>query len=160
MDVRLIAGALRRCKIFNELNAEQLSLLAELSEPVLFSPREVIFSASDPGDSLLVIATGQVEMLVQVGEELRVLDTLEAGESFGELSLLLPGSRMVTARAVEELSLIELAHPSLRMIETSDPALAIEILRAVREKVGPALESARPLIQSLFEQTLQRSLMG
>ncbi|HEY5193170.1 MAG TPA: cyclic nucleotide-binding domain-containing protein [Solirubrobacteraceae bacterium] len=49
---------------------------------------ETVFKEGDAGNSLLMILSGQVEMIKRVGSGLQRIRTLGPGEYFGEMALL------------------------------------------------------------------------
>jgi NADH:ubiquinone reductase (H+-translocating) len=69
---------------------------------------ETVFEEGDAGDSLLMILTGQVEVLKRVGSELQQIRTLGPGEYFGEMALLGRRPRSATTRALTALDLLVL----------------------------------------------------
>jgi CRP/FNR family cyclic AMP-dependent transcriptional regulator len=71
------------------LDPEELETLSEFAEAQRFASGEHIFSEGDPGDTLYLIAEGEVRIsrhIAGLGDE--ALTILEAGEVFGELAWL------------------------------------------------------------------------
>jgi NADH dehydrogenase len=73
-----------------------------------YEPGEVVFEEGDAGDSLLMILSGQVEVIKRVGSELQQIRTLGPGEYFGEMALLGRQPRSATTRALSALDLLVL----------------------------------------------------
>ncbi|MFZ1926358.1 MAG: FAD-dependent oxidoreductase [Solirubrobacteraceae bacterium] len=69
---------------------------------------ETVFEEGDAGDSLLMILSGQVEVIKRVGSELQQIRTLGPGEYFGEMALLGRRPRSATTRALTALDLLVL----------------------------------------------------
>jgi NADH dehydrogenase len=69
---------------------------------------ETVFEEGDAGDSLLMILSGQVEVVKRVGSELQQIRTLGPGEYFGEMALLGGQPRSATTRALTALDLLVL----------------------------------------------------
>jgi NADH:ubiquinone reductase (H+-translocating) len=69
---------------------------------------EIVFEEGDAGDSLLMILSGQVEVIKRVGSELQQIRTLGPGEYFGEMALLGRQPRSATTRALTALDLLVL----------------------------------------------------
>jgi NADH:ubiquinone reductase (H+-translocating) len=69
---------------------------------------EVVFEEGDAADSLLMIVSGEVEVLKRAGSELQQIRTLGPGEYFGEMALLGSQPRSATTRALSSLDLLVL----------------------------------------------------
>jgi NADH dehydrogenase len=69
---------------------------------------ETVFEEGDAGDSLLMILSGQVEVIKRVDSELQQIRTLGPGEYFGEMALLGRQPRSATTRALTALDLLVL----------------------------------------------------
>src|SRR5438046_202510 len=82
-------SALRAVSVFGRLNPAQLALLASRLEVQSFGRRQTIFHQGDPGETLYVVACGQVRIYhpSAAGRELSVA-IFRAGDFFGELALL------------------------------------------------------------------------
>jgi len=89
----------------------------------------LIFREGTAGDSLYVVIRGSVLLQRELeGEPVPAL-TLQPGESFGELALLLPGNRMITAKAIAPTLLARISHSDLEAYEEQHPAAA-NLIRA------------------------------
>jgi NADH dehydrogenase len=73
-----------------------------------YEPGEVVFAEGDAGDSLLMILSGQVEVIKRIGAEDQQIRTLGPGEYFGEMALLGRQPRSATTRALSALDLLVL----------------------------------------------------
>ncbi|HXQ00420.1 MAG TPA: FAD-dependent oxidoreductase [Solirubrobacteraceae bacterium] len=73
-----------------------------------YEPGEVVFEEGDAGDSLLMILSGQVEVIKRVGAADQQIRTLGPGEYFGEMALLGRQPRSATTRALTALDLLVL----------------------------------------------------
>ncbi|MEQ8275534.1 MAG: cyclic nucleotide-binding domain-containing protein [Deltaproteobacteria bacterium] len=85
-------------QLFHGLSVDDLAAVAALTTEGHASPREVVYREGDPGDSMYIIASGEVHLYR--GDE--PLMDLYAGDSFGQVSILDSGPRPVTAEAGDE----------------------------------------------------------
>lgn len=95
------------------LDAGPYAELAANAEPVRLRAGEWLFRQGDPGDSLYVVLTGRLEIVIeQDGAEPKVIRILGRGASVGELALLTesPRSASVRARRDSELLLVTRQH--------------------------------------------------
>jgi CRP/FNR family cyclic AMP-dependent transcriptional regulator len=102
MDDSFAIEALARCPLFENASSEMLESLANRLRRRRFRRNEVIFHQGDPGDSLQVVASGAVKILLPSAEgEEAIIATLRPGDFFGELALLDGATRSATATALE-----------------------------------------------------------
>jgi NADH dehydrogenase len=73
-----------------------------------YEPGEVVFEEGDTADSLLMILSGEVEVVKRGGAEQQQIRTLGPGEYFGEIALLGRQPRSATTRALSALDLLVL----------------------------------------------------
>src|SRR5437879_1056270 len=93
--------------LFELLDAEQRPALAEVIDYQKLAAGETLFRAGEPGESLFLVHTGQIELYIKdtAGQKI-VLTIAEAGDLFGELSLLDTGPRTATALALTDTGLL------------------------------------------------------
>src|SRR5438552_18010674 len=92
---------LKDIPLFAPMDDDERTALAAILDEVRFPSGQQIFHERDPGGICYVLRSGRVEMSVtdENGEKL-ILDVIEPGELFGELSLLDGGNRSNTAVAL------------------------------------------------------------
>ena len=104
--------ALARCPLFARANERILESLASSLRRRRFRRNEVIFHQGDPGDSLHVVASGAVKIVLPSAEgEEAIIATLRPGDFFGELALLDGAPRSATATALEPSETMVLPRP-------------------------------------------------
>jgi CRP-like cAMP-binding protein len=69
-------------------------------QTVKFTAGDTILSEGEAGDTAFLIVTGSVEVSIGEGAKAKSVGTLDAGDVFGEMSLIDPGPRSATVRAV------------------------------------------------------------
>ena len=78
---------------------------------------ETLFRTGEPGESLYVVSTGEVELFIKDTAGQKILLALAgAGEVFGELALLDQGPRTATALAIVETHLLSLKRDDLLLL--------------------------------------------
>lgn len=102
---------LQASSLFLDLHADELALLAELCQSVVFDPGQLVFREQDPGDCLYIIEEGEVEILYETegAAGAAVIATMGRGEFFGEMSMLEKSTRSATVRACTPLKLLMLS---------------------------------------------------
>lgn len=136
-----VIEALGRVSLFAELDRPTLERLASRVRARRFRRGEVLFHQGDPGDSLFIVASGAVKIVLpsEAGDE-AILTTIRPGEFFGELALLDGAARSATAIALEGTESFVLPRASFRELIDTDPgardrllaALATELRRLTR----------------------------
>jgi CRP-like cAMP-binding protein len=99
--------ALRRSPLFDLLSPAELQVLADLSKPLRFGPGERIFAEGEVGDSLYVLAAGEVEVSRHETPG-APLALLAAPAAFGEMSLVDREHRSATVRARTDVQALQL----------------------------------------------------
>jgi len=119
VDDRFAVEALARCPLFERADPPILDSLAGGLRRRRFRRNEVIFHQGDPGDSLHVVASGAVKIVLPSAEgEEAIIATLRPGDFFGELALLDDSPRSATASALEASDTLVL--PRLVFVELLD----------------------------------------
>ena len=129
MDDTFAVEALARCLLFAGANEEMLRSLANRMRRRKFRRNEVIFHQGDPGDSLHIVASGAVKILLPSAEgEEAIIATLRPGDFFGELALLDGSTRSATATALEASETLTLPRPVLMELTGTVPGLGDALL--------------------------------
>ena len=89
---------------FALLDDQERATLAERLDLVTVPAGQVLYNAGDPGDSLYVVRSGEVEIFFKndTGERI-VLETARTGDFFGETSLMDGGPRTASAVVIADL---------------------------------------------------------
>ena len=137
---------LRSCALFAQMDDAALAAVARLLRTRRFRRNEVIFHAGDPGDSLLVVVSGSVKIVLASPEgEEAIIATLRPGDFFGELAVLEGAERSATAVALEPTELDSLARaPFLGLVETQ-PALRLALLTGLATELRRLTRHAEEL---------------
>ena len=130
------ADILTHVPLFALLDEQERALLAERVDPVEFAEGSVIFNVGDPGDSMYVVTSGEVQLTVKTktGEEM-FLERPGPGDFFGEISLLDEGPRTATARAKTAVKAVQIDRGDLDELFRLQPAAAMDLLAATGRRL-------------------------
>ncbi len=129
-----IIRELKNVRLFKPLSYEQIEELALNSSKLMFSKGELLVKQGDSGDSLFIIADGEVEIYISDGTGNRTrLANLESGDYFGEMSLLTGEPRSASATAVSETEVIVVEKRGMAELLENEASI-IEPLSAMLEK--------------------------
>lgn len=119
------AEVLRRCMLFSRVDDESLARCTSSLRSRRYRRNETIFHQGDPGDSLYVIESGAVKIVLPDpdGEEGAIIATLGAGDFFGELALLDGEEHSATAVALEPTDALVLRREAFDRLVDEDPNL-------------------------------------
>ena len=118
---------IKNVSLFEELEGRELNQLADAFKERQFDPGDVIAEEGKSGVGFFVIAEGEAEVLVH-GDS---VDTLKAGEYFGEIALIDDGARTATVRAKTPLKAYGLTGWDFRAFVESNAAVSWKLLVAL-----------------------------
>ena len=138
------ASLLAEVPFLQLLDEKDREALAADLDLVRFSAGQVLFNYGDPGDSLYVIRSGEVEVFFKddTGERI-VLDTAKAGDVFGELSLLDGGPRTASVVATQDLEALRVDRSNLDHFLQRHPAATLDLLTAMGRRLRATSEKLR-----------------
>lgn len=121
--------SLRPCALFARMDEGALRQVTRVLRRRRFRRNEVIFHQGDPGDSLHIVASGAVKILLPSAEgEEAIIATLRPGDFFGELSLLDGVPRSATAAALEPTETLVLPRATFHELVEREPELREALL--------------------------------
>ena len=125
---------LRRVPLFSNLSDEQLQCIAGLGTEIKLDRGTQIANQGDPPDGFYIILEGQTEWTRNVGGEIVPAVTLDAGEVFAELILLLDEPYPTSGRALTDVQLYKLSPDDFwKMLELC-PGVMRRILKVAVER--------------------------
>src|SRR4026207_542023 len=128
-DEEFVSRSLRRCALFAHVEAEGLSVLARAMVTRRFRRNEAIFHQGDPGDSLHVLASGAVKIVLPSSEgDEAIIATLTPGDSSGELARRAAAPHPATVPAVEPVETLSLARAPFQQLLDQDRGLRMALL--------------------------------
>ena len=127
---------LRTIPLFIAMDDEERSAIAAIMDEVRFKAGEVIFNAEQIGGTFYIVQAGQVELSItdDDGEKL-VLEILESGDFFGELSLLDGGNRSTTAAAIQRTDTLVLERDEFLDLVKQKPHMAQDIMVSLAKRI-------------------------
>lgn len=149
-----LVSFLRSTTLLGQVATEIISLLADRMKPVTVPAHEVLIREGEAGDSLYLLQTGKLDVLLNSeSENSIVISSLLPGESVGEIGLLTGAVRSATVRAAEPSLLWELTRQAFDQVSQTDSALRATVEAAMVERVQRA-----QLRSALYQNRLIKSL--
>jgi CRP/FNR family cyclic AMP-dependent transcriptional regulator len=127
---------LRSIPLFELLDEQELAALAQQLEIEHYIPNQVIFTAGEAGGEMYLIQKGRVEIFMRdKSHERIVLDVVERGEIFGELSLLDDQERSASSKALDETTLVVIDRDDLLALVKAHPAAALDMMSMLGKRI-------------------------
>jgi CRP-like cAMP-binding protein len=146
---------LKEIFLFEDLGARAVALIAAKVMEKSYQAGEVIFQEGDMGRACFIVAEGRVDVVRTDGSAERTLATMEAGDFFGEMTLLDELPRSATARATEPSQLYILYKTHLDDLSQESPRVATALLRNLARLLSARLR--RQNLQSAVDSTLKET---
>lgn len=137
---------LRPVELFQHLNEEQLSVLAEHSREVQFRKNAILMTEGDAGESMYVIQSGLVKVFVSDddGKEL-ILYEQGAGAVIGDIALLDDEPRSASVSTLDKTTALMIGKSSFIQCLKDSPEMSLGIIRSLTQRLRHATEGSRSL---------------
>jgi CRP/FNR family transcriptional regulator, cyclic AMP receptor protein len=131
------AAFFRKIYLFQDLEEAEINQVLSRTSHREFSAGAVIIQEGEPGDSLFIMAAGEVEITKQLTlvldedtpkERVMIRLNAENGVYFGEMALLESETRSATVTASADCSLMELHQKDFLALVEQDPAMGVKLL--------------------------------
>jgi CRP-like cAMP-binding protein len=122
---------LHRIPLFSGFNRHRLERLGQLADEVDVPAGKVLMRQGDTGSDMMVIVAGSVA----VDRDGNRLNTLGAGDFFGEIALVDNGPRTATVTAEEPSRLLVIAHRDFHAMMDEFPEVADQVMNALANRV-------------------------
>jgi len=141
-----IAARLAKTPLLARLPPQELLDLARAGRQTRVASGGAIFLKGTPGLSLYLLCEGRVKITSSgpSGNEL-LLDIIEPGEHFGEISVLDGGPRTVNAIATQPSQVVCFDRNVIVPVLHGDPATALALSRHLCEKLRTAIENVEEI---------------
>ncbi len=143
---------LKSSPAFDGLSDEDIKTILSKAKPMEVRGGEELFRQGDPGGTMYVITRGRVRVLLEddAGEE-SLLNVLDRGAHFGELSMLIGSPRNATIKTVVDTDLLVLNHDHFAEAVEQVPQFAVNLSKTLgRWLRGELLGNRRQVIRAVF----------
>jgi len=136
---RVAVVALRGLPIFASLGEEQLAAVARVSALRCVSRHGVVVSAGDCIDSIYLILSGGLKVVMgdQEGREV-ILSMLGPGDVFGEMGVIDDHPRSATVQAIDESSLVVISQTEFQRCMADNAEVALYVMRNLVKRLRAA----------------------
>ena len=147
--------SLRRIPLFSDVSDADLDSIASLLIERRFPKSKTIVEEGLSGDYMYVLCEGQVKVtkLSSDGRE-KILELLETGDFFGEMSLLDSAPRSASVKTLSESRVLALSRNDFLSLLRRSPDLAMTVIQELTRRLRQVDEQASSLsFQRVKERT-------
>lgn len=139
-----------RTPLFSDLGPDEFLEVLKKVRSIEVVPGAYIFREGDPGDSIFLIAEGEVEVIGSAKDSSKVtLARLPEGSVFGEFGFFLGSRRTMDVRAVSKATVLELTKEDLDEIITRYGRVEVVLFDFYKERVVDTLLAMTDLFKPL-----------
>ena len=142
-----VEGLLRETPLLSSAPAADLRAVAAAARARTFRRGQILFSTGDPGDTLIMVVSGRVKVVARSadGSEL-TLTVIQAGGTFGELSVADGGPRSADAEILEESELLIVPRAAIQDICSRVPSVAQALTASLAATLRRLTEATADLV--------------
>lgn len=148
-------AALRGATLLRDFTDVGIRIISEACEHRSVGRGTVAFRGGEASAGLGFIAKGELQLVSREGGA--TLGELRPGDTFGALSLILPGEHLLTALAGVDVELLVLTRQALEAMDKNNPRTALKLRLAISSELANLLRDAKgPLREFLVWQISRR----
>lgn len=127
---------LKEVILFKDLPAKELDKVVKLFTLKSFPKYTVIFEEGAAGDLLFIIKTGVVKISKEAADgRVKTLALLNAGEIFGEMSVLSEEKRSANAETLTETVCASIKREDFQALVEKNPSISLHIIRTLIDRL-------------------------
>jgi len=132
-DINALVSLLYIFPIFQTLDEQDIEQIVPLLKMKKFPKGTDIIKKGEPGSNLYIVISGKAEVLI---DERTSIATMERGDVFGEISLLIGTPIGATIRVVHTVRVLYIPGKNFRSILNRFPSLQIYFARLLAERLS------------------------
>jgi len=123
---------LKQCELFEQLSETEAGQLNRRALTRTFKRGTVIYSPTQPGESVMVLASGRVKIKdITLGGRETIMAFIEEGELFGELALMDGDTRQEYAETVDACQVLVIPREDLLALMETRPDIALSVTKLI-----------------------------
>jgi CRP/FNR family cyclic AMP-dependent transcriptional regulator len=156
-----VIGMLRQTDLLRSVPAQDLEAVAAASRLRAFRRGQVVFTTGDPGDTLILVISGRVKVVVRSadGGEL-TLTIIPPGGVLGELSIADGGPRSADAETLETCQLLLIPRETIQDICARVPTAAQALTSSIAATLRRLTEETSDLVFLDLPRRVAKALLN
>ncbi len=156
-----VTGILSRTELFRSVPAEDLKAIAAASRVRSFRRGQVVFTRNDPGDTVIVVISGRVKVVVRSADGgALTLAIIQAGGVFGELGVADNGPRSADAETIDDCQLLLVPREAIQDICARVPSATQALTRSIAATLRRLSEATADLIFLDLPRRVAKTLLS
>ena len=137
---------LHRVNLFSELAPGDTEVLTRHGNVRTYPANAILINEGDQSDSLYVLLEGRVKVYASDADGREViLNILEPGEYFGELSLVDDAPRSASVMSMGPVRLMMITKSEFKQCLAENPEIAFNLIRALTKEIRALTDSVKSL---------------
>jgi len=124
---------LRRAPLFQRCSKRELEQVATLADEMDFPPGKMLTKEGEPGREFFVLIEGSAD----VSRRGRKINTMRAGDFFGEIALVSDTPRTATVTATSPVRALVITDRAFRRLMRDQPEIQSKVLAALAARLAP-----------------------
>jgi len=155
---------LQKVRLLTPFSVEELHVLAAQAAVRIYEADQVVYRQGDVGNTLMVVAMGRLELVIEGDAGHMHVETLVAGDCFGEFSACLGGTRAGKVRAVQPSTCLEIPNAALQKVFKANGAAMEKLSGLIAERHDSRIRLLKELQLSednrLTTESLNHSMLS
>jgi CRP/FNR family cyclic AMP-dependent transcriptional regulator len=135
--------------LFKDFTETGLRIFATIAVEKVVPAGTPLFVEAMAGESLFIIKRGSVRITQRADKAERELAVLGPGEHLGELALLAPSTRLVSAVAATDCEVLELTQRDFARLQPQKPQACLKLALAIAADLATRVAENRDLLREL-----------
>jgi CRP/FNR family cyclic AMP-dependent transcriptional regulator len=144
-------GFLKAVALFAEFEPNELEALAQTILTTQFAPGDAVLEEGNSNRALHILRSGRIRVTRRVHDREMTLCDLEAGQTFGELSILDDGVASASLHATMDTEVLSIAMADLATFLRTSPAAGAKFWHAIAVDLRRRLLQTNDVVRSYFE---------
>jgi CRP-like cAMP-binding protein len=146
--------------VLEELNSRIVDCFITLGHPRVFERGDILMRRGDPGDSMILLKTGRVEVSLSTVSGLKsILGIYGPGSILGDIACLDGKERSTEVVALEALETVVVSRPDVLRLLSEDAEVARVVIEALCQKVRNATDVLELRVQTTAQARLANALI-
>jgi hypothetical protein len=126
---------LKNIEIFSGLDPSELAAIASVTKELDYPEGRTVIKQNDVGETLFLIIRGRVQVTMEAEGKEGLLNYIEAGGAFGEMTLIDDNPRSATIRTVEPCRFLILRKQEFKEIAMEFPRVTLHICTVLSRRI-------------------------